>query len=54
MTLIAQACAAHELIEAIDMCLKKQPVLLGTAPLGVRLQLSHVDLQVLRKQITSL
>lgn len=49
VTLIASACAAYPEIEALDISLRKQPVLDGTGTLGVRLVLNGDDLAELRK-----
>lgn len=48
MTLITQACAAYDAIEAVEICLRKSPVLAGTGSLGVRLILGAEDLAALR------
>lgn len=48
MTLITQACAAYDVIEAVELCLRKSPVLGGTGSLGVRLVLGAEDLAALR------
>lgn len=48
MTLITQACAAYAEIEAVEICLRKTPVLAGTGSLGVRLMLGAEDLAALR------
>ena len=48
MTLITQACAAYDVIEAVELCLRKLPVLGGTGSLGVRLVLGSEDLAALR------
>ncbi|MCU0947121.1 MAG: dihydroneopterin aldolase [Porphyrobacter sp.] len=48
MTLIAQACAAYEAVEAVELCLRKTPVLAGTGSLGVRLVLETADVAALR------
>jgi dihydroneopterin aldolase len=48
MTLIVQACAACDAIEAVELCLRKSPVLAGTGSLGVRLVLGAEDLAALR------
>ncbi|MCU0906105.1 MAG: dihydroneopterin aldolase [Rhodobacteraceae bacterium] len=39
MTRIVEACAAYPAIRAVDICLRKRPVLDGTGTLGVRLTL---------------
>jgi dihydroneopterin aldolase len=49
VTLIASACAAYPEIEALDVYLRKEPVLAGTGTLGVRLVLNGDDLAELRK-----
>lgn len=48
MTLIAKACAAYPPVMALDICLKKQPVLARTGSLGVRLVLGADDLATMR------
>lgn len=48
MTLITRACAAYAEIEAVEICLRKSPVLAGTGSLGVRLALGAEDLAALR------
>ncbi len=48
MTLITQTCAAYGEIEALELCLRKSPVLAGTGSLGVRLVLGAEDLAALR------
>ena len=48
ITLIVRACADYHQITAIDICLRKQPVLAGTGSLGVRLTLGTEDLAALR------
>ena len=48
MTLIVRACADYEQITALDICLRKQPVLAGTGSLGMRLTLETEDLAALR------
>lgn len=50
MTLITRACAAYGEIEAVELCLRKSPVLAGTGSLGVRLILGAVELSALRGQ----
>ena len=49
MTLIVQACAAHHEITAVDIGLRKHPVLGATGSLGVRLILTAEDLAALRR-----
>lgn len=48
MTLITRACAAYDAIEAVEICLRKSPVLAGTGSLGVRLVLGGEELATLR------
>ena len=48
MTLIVRACTDYEQITALDICLRKQPVLAGTGSLGMRLTLETEDLAALR------
>ena len=48
MTLTTQACAACSEIIAVEICLRKYPVLAGTGSLGVRLTLGANDLAALR------
>jgi dihydroneopterin aldolase len=48
MTLIAKACADFDQILAIDIALRKQPVLAGTGSLGVRLSLGTEEMNALR------
>lgn len=48
LTLITQACAAYNEIEAVELYLRKSPVLAGTGSLGVRLVLGAEDLAALR------
>ena len=48
MTLITQACAAYNEVEAVELCLRKTPVLGRTGTLGVRLVLGPEDLAALR------
>ncbi len=50
MTLITQACAAYREIDAVEICLRKHPVLGGTGSLGVRLLLAAEELAVLRRR----
>jgi dihydroneopterin aldolase len=49
MTLIAEACAACSEIVALDIGLRKHPVLAGTGTLGVRLRLEADDLAAIRR-----
>ena len=51
MTLITQACASYDVIEAVELCLRKSPVLGGTGSLGVRLVLGSEDLAALRGHV---
>jgi len=48
MTLITQACAAYNEVEAVELCLRKTPVVGRTGALGVRLVLGAEDLAALR------
>ena len=48
MTLITQACASYDVIEAVELYLRKSPVLGGTGSLGVRLVLGAEDLVAMR------
>ena len=48
ITLIVKACAAYLQIEAVDICLRKCPVLGGTGSLGVRLSLTGEDMAKIR------
>lgn len=50
MMLIAQACAAYSAILAVEISLRKSPVLAGTGSLGVRLTLGAEDLTQMRRQ----
>ena len=45
---IAYACAAYSVIKALDICLRKRPVLAGSGSLGVRLILDAEALTALR------
>jgi len=49
MTRIAQACSAYPAITALDICLRKRPVLAGSSSLGVRLVLDTKGLSALRQ-----
>ena len=48
VTRIAEACATYPEIEALDICLRKHPVLAGSGSLGVRLVLDAEELAALR------
>jgi dihydroneopterin aldolase len=48
MTLIAKACAEYAQIIALDISLRKQPVLAATGSLGVRLTISAEAMMALR------
>lgn len=52
MTRIAEACAGYPQIEALDICLRKRPVLPGTGTLGVRLVVDAEMMAVLRTAVT--
>jgi dihydroneopterin aldolase len=52
MTLIAEACAAAPEVIALELCLRKHPVLAGSGSLGVRLSLGPDDLAALRARRT--
>jgi dihydroneopterin aldolase len=47
-TLIAKSCAQYDQIHALDIYLRKQPVMSGTGSLGVRLTLGADELNALR------
>lgn len=49
ITLITRACAAYSVILALEICLRKYPVLAGTGSLGVRLTLGAEDLAGMRR-----
>lgn len=51
MTLIVQACAGHSEIVALEIGLRKSPVLAGTGSLGVRLVLGAEELTALRREM---
>lgn len=53
MTRIIAVCATYDPIIALDICLKKQPVLSGTGSLGVRLRLEAGDLDAVRANLGS-
>lgn len=48
MTRIIHACVAYPTIKALDICLRKRPVLAGSGQLGVRLVLDAKALNSLR------
>ncbi|PZO05010.1 MAG: hypothetical protein DCF28_04775 [Alphaproteobacteria bacterium] len=48
MTLIVEACAACPEVEALEIALRKAPVLVGTGSLGVRLVMDGAGLAQLR------
>lgn len=50
ITLIAEACTAYSQIIALDISLKKQPVLAGTGSLGVGLSLRADDIAAIRQR----
>lgn len=52
MTRIAEACAQYPQIEALDICLRKRPVLSGTGTLGVRLIVDTEGMAALRNAAT--
>jgi dihydroneopterin aldolase len=52
ITLIVQACADYHQIVALDICIRKTPVLAGTGSLGMRLTLETQDLAALRHHDT--
>ena len=49
-TLIANLCAGYDQIAALDICVRKRPVLAGTGSLGVRLTLGEGDMAALRNR----
>jgi len=51
ITRIVRTCAGYAEITALDICLRKSPVLAGTGSLGVRLTLELDDLLALRSEI---
>lgn len=50
MTRIVEACAGYPQIEALDIALRKRPVLSGTGTLGVRLVLDAKGMAALRSE----
>lgn len=51
MTLIVEACAGYPQIEAVDICLRKRPVMSGTGTLGVRLVVDAEGMAELRSAV---
>ena len=51
MTRIVEACAEYRQIEAVNICLRKRPVLSGTGTLGVRLIVDADGMAVLRGSV---
>ena len=51
MTRIVEACVAHAPIEAVDICLRKRPVLRGSGELGVRMTVGTEGLSEVRSQL---
>lgn len=51
IALIAKTCAVYAPVMALDICLKKRPVLAGSGSLGVRLVLGADDLANMREAI---
>ena len=52
ITRIVEACAQYPQIEALDICLRKRPVLSGTGTLGVRLIVDGEAMTVLRNAMS--
>ena len=50
VTRIADACAAHDAVQHIEISLKKSPVRAGSGSLGVRLMLDENATKALREQ----
>lgn len=48
VTCIVEACAGYPQIEALDICLRKRPVMSGTGTLGVRLMVDTEGMAALR------
>ena len=48
VTRIADACAAHDAVQHIEISLKKSPVRLGSGSLGIRLTLDEIAIEKLR------
>jgi len=51
VTRIVEACSGYPQIEALDICLRKRPVLSGTGTLGVRLIVDGEAMAALRNAI---
>ena len=51
ITRITAACAAYEVIEAVEICLSKRPVLRDSGELGVRLNVKAEELAEVRSLI---
>lgn len=51
MTRIVEACVGYLQIEALDICLRKRPVLSGTGTLGVRLTVDAEGMVALRNTV---
>ena len=51
VTSIVEACTGYPQIEALDICLRKRPVLSGTGTLGVRLIVDGEAMAALRNAI---
>lgn len=49
MTRIVTACAGHDAIEAVELCLSKRPVLRKSGALGVRLWVPADELAAIRR-----
>jgi dihydroneopterin aldolase len=52
MTSIVEACIEYPQIEALDISLRKRPVLSGTGTLGVRLIVDSIEMAALRDAAT--
>jgi len=53
MVQIAKACASYAEIDAVEILLRKTPVLAGSGSLGVRLTLHPDDMTLMRDNITA-
>jgi dihydroneopterin aldolase len=51
MTQIVDVCAKYPQIEALDLCLRKRPVLSGSGTLGVRLIIDAEEMAALRSAV---